>query len=126
MVALTLDQKQIDFIENRVSFLDESFDLNTLCGISIFSSFFLRVSGDSMVDAAIFEGDVIHVNRGLEALHGDIVIASINGEFTVKYLNLLPSLSLEPRNKMYPTIKINDTHDFEIFGVVVSVIRKLR
>ena len=65
-------------------YLDEHLDLNRLCIRRPASTFLLRVEGDSMVDAGIFSGDILIVDRSLEAVAGDVVVASLEGEFTVK------------------------------------------
>jgi len=127
MTNLGLEQKQIDFIDKKTSFVGPPFDLNELCKTCSYSSFYLRVSGDSMVQASIYNEDILHVKKILEPpSHGDIIVASVNGEFTVKYYHDFPVPSLVPANSNYKPIVIEKNHDFEVFGLVVSVIRNLR
>lgn len=83
----------------------------------------IRVKGDSMVDAGIREGDLVTVERRQNANIGDIVIAALNNEFTIKYLDKENGrVVLKPANSAYPIIYPNET--LEIFGVVVGLIRK--
>lgn len=87
------------------------------------SSFFLTVDGDSMIDAHIDDGDMVLVERTQQAKHGDIVIAFIDGEWTMKYLRTKNNTSwLEPANKKYKPIY--PEQQLEIVAVVKAVIRK--
>lgn len=87
------------------------------------STYFVRVKGDSMKDAGILGGDIVAVDRSVEAKDGDIVIASIEGDATIKYLDLsLPSPRLFPANENYSPITLGP--DAEILGVVVGSVRK--
>ena len=88
-------------------------------------TFVLTVTGDSMTGAGIEEGDILVVDRAVEACHQCIVIASINGEQTVKRLNICGGVvSLMPENHHYPEIVITPEMDFKALGVVVWVIRR--
>lgn len=83
------------------------------------STFFLRVQGTSMIDARIHDGDVLVVDRAEEPQHGSIVIASINGEFTVKQLRLRPRPYLMAMNPDHPPIYFDpDADDVQVWGVV--------
>lgn len=98
-------------------------DLNTHLIHHPAATFFLKVSGDSMIDAGITEGDLLIVDRSIEPAHGKIVIAAVNGELTVKRLSLKGGITqLLPANKQYPPIVITDTLDLVIWGVVIHVI----
>lgn len=100
-------------------------DINTLCITNPAASYFVRVDGDSMAPL-MFPGDILVVDRSLERRHGDTVIAAINGELTVKTLEFRPRLRLVPRNQRYAALVPRDGDGFEIFGVVVSIVRPLR
>lgn len=100
-------------------------DLNSLLIDNPIATFFVRVSGSSMIDAAIFDNDILIINRALHARDGDFVIAALNGEFTVKELRLSP-LQLIPHNKTMKPIDINGEDQFELFGVVTGVVRQMR
>ena len=87
------------------------------------ATYVLTVKGDSMIDAGIREGDLVIVERGVEARSGDIVIAEIDGAFTMKYFKKRGrEVSLEPANKKYKTIF--PKNDLKITAVVRAVIRK--
>jgi SOS regulatory protein LexA len=87
------------------------------------SSFLLTVSGDSMTGAGIMEGDLVIVERDREPLNGDIVIAEVDGEWTIKYLRKEGrNIILVAANQKYKTIRPKS--DLRIGGVVTAVIRK--
>jgi len=89
------------------------------------ATFMLKVTGDSMVDAGIQPGDMVLVERGLTPKTGDIVIAQVDGEWTMKYfVREKRGVRLDPANKRYASIRPRDA--LEIGGVVRSVIRKYR
>ncbi len=79
-----------------------------------------------MSDAGIYPNDILAVDRSLKAVHGDIVIACLDSEMTVKELALKPTTKLIPRNAAYEAIEIGSGSDLEIFGVVTNVIRTIR
>ncbi len=90
------------------------------------TTFFVRVSGDSMIDAGIHPGDLLVVDRGLRPATGKVVIAVINGELTVKRLfKERNKLYLMPENPNYPAIEVTEAMDFMIWGVVTNVIHEL-
>jgi len=89
--------------------------------------FILTASGDSMIHAGINDGDLLLVNSRVEAREGDVVVASINGEFTVKRLSYAKGkVILQPENPDYRPIKIRDGDDMQVFGVVVHSIHKVQ
>jgi DNA polymerase V len=107
-------------------FIDKHIDLNELLIRHPAATFFVRVKGDSMVNAGIFSGDVLVVDKALEAKNNCIVIAVINGELTVKRLRRTGErLQLVPENDNYSIIEIDSEMSFQIWGVVKSVIREL-
>ena len=101
---------------------EESLDLNELCVQHPTATYYVRASGNSMIEAGIHDQDVLVVDRSLRATDGNIVVAALNGEFTVKVLTTKPSLALEPRNEAYNTINISEDDEFDIFGVVTFVV----
>lgn len=101
-------------------------DLNTWFNPSPMSSYLVRAEGDSMTGAGIYSGSVLVVDRALEPLHGDIVIAELNGGFTVKRLELRPTIRLIAENKDYSGIPVTEGDNFEIFGVVTTALRNIR
>ena len=84
----------------------------------------IRVKGDSMQDAGILEGDLVVVEKSASAKRGDIVVAIVDGQFTLKRLDVeRGQFVLKPENKAYPVIRPEGT--LEIFGVMVGLVRKL-
>ncbi|EOY9127859.1 translesion error-prone DNA polymerase V autoproteolytic subunit [Providencia stuartii] len=78
-----------DYLEDRI-------DLNSLLIKHPSGTYFLRVSGTSIMDAQILDGDIVIVDSSIDAKHGDIVIASLDGEFTIKRLQTSPVIALIP------------------------------
>lgn len=90
------------------------------------TSFLLRVSGDSMIKAGIFDGDLLVVDRYLEPQHGKIVVASVDDEVTVKRLYQKEGITkLLPENDGYPSIEVPKGGDFRVCGVVIHVLHKV-
>ena len=108
-----------DYIEGRL-------DLNRHLIKHPAATFFVRVSGDSMIDAGIHSGDLLVVDRSLDAVDGNVIVASLDGELTVKRLSKRGEiLRLLPANTDYQPIEILTQQTFEIFGVVTNVIHAL-
>ena len=107
-----------DYVEQRI-------DLNKLIVQHPSSTYFLRVSGESMTGAGINDGDMLVVDSALRASHGDIVVASVEGEFTVKRLQLQRCLQLMPMNRQFKPIAISTEDALEVFGVVTYVIKSV-
>ena len=84
-------------------------------------------NGRSMINAGIDDGDILVIDRSLNARNGDIIIALLNGEFLVKELSIINNeLFLIPKNAKYSPLKISREMDFEIWGIVTYSIHKLR
>lgn len=107
-------------------YIEQTIDLNKHFISRPAATFFVRVSGDSMKDIGIHNGDLLIVDRSITAVHGHIVVASINGGFTVKELCTKPIPQLIAHNVNYPPILINENSDFTLFGVVAHVIKTMR
>jgi len=89
------------------------------------STFMLKVTGDSMIEAGIMPGDYVLVDRAITAQNGDVVIAQVDGQWTMKYLNKKgKEITLIPANSKYTPIK--PKNELKIAGVVKAVIRKLK
>ena len=87
------------------------------------ATYILKVSGDSMIEAGIMPGDQVLVERGAEPKEGDIVIAEVDGSWTMKYFRTkLGRVYLEPANRHYKPIY--PTYDLKIAAIVKGVIRK--
>ena len=103
--------------------MDESLSLDEWLVNDHDATFLLRVSGDSMFDAGIIEGDYVVVERGAQSKIGDIIIAEVDGEWTMKYLRRADSgYYLEAANANYPNIYPEG--DLKIHAVVRSLVRK--
>lgn len=104
-------------------FVDKKLDLNEHLIRHPAATFFVRVDGDSMVDAGIHPGDLIIVDRSLHAKDRQIIVAVLHGEFTIKRLCLNEQGAiLVPENPLYPSIVIEPDADFQVWGVVTYVI----
>ena len=91
------------------------------------ATFYGRVDGDSMIEAGICDGDIAVIDRSVEAQDGDVVVAFVNNEFTIKYLDLSHKeegyIELRPANRDFQPIRIDDSDRFEVWGVVVWTIK---
>ena len=107
-------------------YIEQTIDLNQLCVEHPAATFFVRAAGDSMLGAGIHDGDLLVVDRALEAAPGRIIIAALDGELTVKRLeNREGRLLLVPANPDYPEIDLTGREGFEVWGVVCHVIHKV-
>ena len=89
------------------------------------ATFLVRVSGDSMIEAGIHSGDLLVVDRSLEAVDGNVIVAALDGELVCKRLERRASVRLLPANRKHLPIEIQDGQDFSIWGVVTNVIHAL-
>jgi DNA polymerase V len=107
--------------------IEESLNLHSLLVDNPTATFFVRVSGDSMEGAKIFDNDILVVNRSLRPKSGDIVVAAVFGELVVKRLKKYPNKAeLVSESDAYRPIIINDVDDVYIWGVVVASARVFR
>ncbi|MEY8849703.1 LexA family protein [Psychroserpens sp. XS_ASV72] len=108
-----------DFKEYKIS-LDKTLVRNKE------ATFYARVSGQSMIGAGLDDGDLLVVDRSLEPTHNKIAVCFIDGEFTVKRLKVTSEgVYLQPENPAYQPILITDTNDFQIWGIVTHVIKRV-
>ena len=90
------------------------------------ATFCVRVTGDSMQNAGIYSGDVMVVDRALEPQNNTIVLAILDGEFTVKRIQKKgQELYLKPENSKFKPIQINEEMNFQVWGVVTHIIHKI-
>ncbi len=109
-----------DHVEQRLNPSDYLVENDT-------TTFFVRVKGDSMIEAGIFDNDVLVIDRSRTQQTGDIVLAVLDGEFTVKTLDWSrKSVKLIPANRNYPVIEIKKGQSLEIWGVVTGSMRKFK
>ena len=108
-----------DFKEERLS-LDRELIKNKE------TTFFARVSGQSMIGAGLDDNDLLIIDRSLEPANNKIAVCFLDGEFTVKRLKVdKQDVWLQPENPNYPIIKITDDNDFIIWGIVTNVIKRV-
>ncbi len=125
-IPLFSDAVAAGFPSPATDYCERKLDLNELCIQKPAATYFVRAQGDSMIDAGIFPGDVLVIDRSIDASHGDIVIAAVNGELTVKLLETKPQTRLVPMNSQHAAIVIPEETELEIFGVATNVIHRLR
>lgn len=107
-----------DFAVNRL-------DLTQILVTHPQATFLLRVAGSSMRDAGIDDGDTLVVDRAVKPQHGHVVVAVVDGEFTVKYLHQRAGrLRLKAANPTFPDIVPKDGQTIEVWGVVSSCIKR--
>ena len=107
-------------------YLENNLNLDKLLIKNQPSTFLIRAGGDSMINIGIYDGDILIVDRSLDAKSKDIVIASIFGELTVKklLLDIHGNPQLKSENELYSSIEIKNKEDLIIWGVVTSVIHQ--
>jgi DNA polymerase V len=107
-------------------YLENNLNLDKLLIKNRPSTFLIRAGGDSMINIGIYDGDILIVDRSLDAKSKDIVIASIFGELTVKklILDVHGNPQLKSENELYSNIEIKNKEDLIIWGVVTSVIHQ--
>jgi DNA polymerase V len=105
-------------------FIDRPLDLNEYLIRHPAATFFVKVQGDSMIGAGIHPGALLVVDRSLQPRSGNIILAVLDGEFTVKRLKREQgNVVLCPENPRYKSVTIASGQDFEVWGVVVHVVR---
>jgi DNA polymerase V len=113
-------------------YLEPPLDLNELLVKRPAATYFVRVEGDSMIGAGIHDGDLLVVDRSLRPASGDIIIASVDGDFTVKTLRIENEeqgienreIRLEPANPNFPVIQIKKGQELDYFGKVTACIHQ--
>ncbi|MEC7840253.1 MAG: translesion error-prone DNA polymerase V autoproteolytic subunit [Chlamydiota bacterium] len=116
---------QAGFPSPADDYIEKQLDLHELMVQHPAATFFVKVEGESMRDAGIHTGDILVVDRSIEATNGKIVVAVVDGEFTVKRLSVESSgVYLVPENPNFSKIKIDDSSEFQVWGVVMYVIHK--
>lgn len=107
-------------------YLEQPLDLNEYVAPRPEATFFVRVSGDSMTGAGIHHDDILVVDRSQQPAPGNVVIAFVDGEFTVKRLiRQGDTLALASENPNYATIALTEETSFEVWGVVRHVVHKV-
>ena len=127
---LLAPQIKAGFPSPAQDYMRESLDFNRDFIKHPEATFYGRVDGDSMEEASICHGDIAVIDRSLEPRNGDVIVAYINNEFTIKYLDLKHKkdryIELRQANKKYKPIRIDESDNFEVWGVVVWTIKAWR
>ncbi len=125
-LPLFLESVSAGFPSPADDYLEGKLDLNEYLVRNPTATFFVRVTGDSMIEASINSGDILVVDRSITPKDGSIIIAVINGELTVKRLSKTKNkMYLLPENKNYKPIEITTEMYFEVWGVVTNVIHSV-
>ena len=114
------------FPSPAIDFMENSIDLNTALCKNPLATFYIKVKGNSMIDAGINDKDVLVVDRSLEPQNNKIAICFIDGEFTVKRIQVEKEcLYLMPENPNYQPIRVTEENELIIWGIVTYVIKAL-
>ena len=126
-IAFFSDAVKAGFPSPAQDYIEKTLSLDDLCIRTPAATYFVRASGSSMERAGIHDGDVLVVDRSLPPGHRKIVIASVDGEFVCKRLDLsVPSRPvLRAESEDYPDITLREEDELEIFGVVTTVVHAL-
>ena len=123
---LLLTQVPAGFPSPADDYVDDMLDLNRFVEADV-GTYYFRCAGDSMTGAGIFPGDVLVVQRETEPRSGDVVIAELDGEFTVKrWVQRGARMWLVPDSDHYPAIEVLPGHEMIIYGVVTHAVHSLR
>jgi len=116
------------FPSPATDYLEDTLDLNDYLVRNKPATFLFRVKGESMLGASINDGDKVVVDRSLTAMHKDIVVAVVDGEFTLKRLHLVAGRHVELRaeHPSYPSITFKEGSELTIWGVVIGLVRRYR
>ena len=107
-------------------YVDRLLDLNEFVSADV-GTYYFRCEGESMTGAGIFPGDVLVVRRGAEPRSGDVVIAELDREFTVKrFVRRGPRMWLVPEAEGYDTVEVLPGHELVVYGVVTHAVHTLR
>jgi len=107
-------------------YIERKLDLNKHLIKHPSATFFVRVTGDSMIDAGIHPGDILIVDRAIEPADKKVVIAIIDGELILKRIRMIKGkVILMPENMNYDPLEIKEEMNFEVWGVVTNVIHPL-
>lgn len=125
-LPLVLSRVAAGFPSPADDYVEKSLDLNEYLVSNSAATFFVRASGDSMIDAGIHHGDILIVDRSMEAESGRVVIAVVEGDMLVKRLKKVHgALMLLSENENEPPIRITGDTEFSVWGVVTCVLHSL-
>jgi DNA polymerase V len=125
-LPLLVHRVEAGFPSPAEDYIDRKLDLNEHLIRNPSATFFVKVSGQSMINAGIRDGDILVVDRSLEAADKRIIIGVLDGEFTVKRIRKKAGkITLLPENEDFSPIEVTQDTDFRIWGVVTYAIHKL-
>ena len=126
LLSLFLSRISAGFPSPADDYIEKDLDLNEYLIKHPAATFFVRVEGDSMINAGIHNGDILIIDRSLEAADKKIIIAVLNGELTVKRIRIKgDKIYLIPENDEYEPIAVTEEMEFEVWGVVAHAIHKV-
>lgn len=125
LLPLYLSRVAAGFPSPADDYLDGGLDLNEHLIEHPAATYFARAEGDSMIELGIFTGDLLIVDRAVQAVDGDVVVVAIDGQLTIKVLDLAHSRLL-PANKLYRPIEISPESQVDVEGVVVHAVHHLK
>ncbi len=123
-LPLSLEKIEAGFPAPNGGYVDGSLDVNEFLISHPKSTFIYCVNGNSMIEAGIMPGDYVLVDTTVPVQDGDIVVASIDNEYTIKELHLKPHPHFKARNKDYQPIEVDEFSDVKIIGSVTGVVRR--
>ena len=133
MIADNLSELMLPYFQDMVhagfpspasDFIESPIDLNKYLIKNNAATFLVRVSGKSMIGAGINDGATLIIDRSIKPSHNSIIVAAVDGEFVCRRLKTKPKLCLVAENKGYKPIYINSQINFEVTGLVTSVINQ--
>ncbi len=125
-LPLFLESVSAGFPSPADDYLEGKLDLNEFLIKNPAATFFVRVTGDSMINAGVHSGDILVVDRSLDPKDGNIIIAVVDGELVVKRMKIVKKkVYLAPENSNYEPIEVTEAMNFEVWGVVTTVIHSL-
>ena len=126
-LPLVLSRVSAGFPSPADDYVEGHLDLHELTGALAPSCYWLRAEGESMVGAGILSGDLLLVDRALEPQNGDVVVAAVDGELTVKrFMRRGKTTKLLAANPEYPSIELADGQELVVWGVVTFVLHDAR
>ncbi|HPU79982.1 translesion error-prone DNA polymerase V autoproteolytic subunit [Accumulibacter sp.] len=124
-IRLLAHRMSAGFPSPAADYAEDGLDLNDYLIRNKPATFMFTVRGDSMIGASIEEGDKVLVDRALTPKSRDIIVAVVDGEYTIKRLyKYRGRVELRPENPNYPSIVLKDGADLQTWGVVVGVVRR--
>lgn len=125
LLPLYLSRVAAGFPSPADDYLDDGLDLNEHLIEHPAATYFARAEGDSMIELGIFTGDLLIVDRAVQAVDGDVVVVAVDGQLTIKILDLAHSRLL-PANKLYRPIEISPESQVDVEGVVIHAVHHLK